>query len=159
MLFLLAAVDCGTLNGIPNGYVEVDGTSLGSTATYICNSGYVLMGAKGIRQCMENGEWSGEEPRCEGTGLPIKSIVRTVRLIISSAVVDCGGLTSPVNGRVVVSGTTFGFTATYSCNVGFTLNGLVTRVCQITGNWSGDAPICFGMCSFQYPHSGTHILP
>lgn len=65
MHFSLAAVDCGTLSGISNGYVEVDGTSLGSTATYFCNSGYVLMG-KGIRQCMENEEWSGEEPRCEG---------------------------------------------------------------------------------------------
>jgi len=57
--------------------------------------------------------------------------------------VDCGPLTDPANGQVShPDGTTFGQTATYSCNTGYNLVGDSTRTCQATGNWSGNAPIC-----------------
>ena len=62
------------------------------------------------------------------------------------AVVDCGNLTDPANGQVTLTaGTTFGLTATYRCNTGYTLVGDSTRTCQVTGNWSGSAPTCEGM--------------
>ena len=62
------------------------------------------------------------------------------------AVVDCGNLTDPDNGQVNhTAGTTFGKTATYSCNTGYNLVGDSTRTCQATGNWSGSAPACQGM--------------
>ena len=62
------------------------------------------------------------------------------------AVVDCGNLTDPANGQVNhSSGTTFGQTATYSCNTGYKLVGDSTHTCQATGNWSGSAPTCDGM--------------
>ena len=60
--------------------------------------------------------------------------------------VDCGNLTDPANGQVdLTSGTTFGQTATYSCNTGYNLVGDSTHTCQATGNWSGSAPTCQGM--------------
>ena len=61
-------------------------------------------------------------------------------------VVDCGSLTDPANGQVdLTSGTTFGQTATYSCNTGYNLVGDSTRTCQATGEWSGSAPTCQGV--------------
>ncbi len=42
------------------------------------------------------------------------------------------------------SGTTFGNTATYSCDGGHILVGPNTRTCEANGNWSPDAPICLG---------------
>ena len=55
-------------------------------------------------------------------------------------------MTDPGNGQVTLtSGTTFGQTATYSCNAGYNLVGGSTRTCQAAGNWSGSAPTCEGM--------------
>ena len=62
------------------------------------------------------------------------------------AVVDCGSLTDPANGRVDhTAGTPFGQTATYSCNTGYNLVGDSTLTCQASGNWSGSAPTCLGI--------------
>ena len=61
-------------------------------------------------------------------------------------VVDCGSLTDPANGQVnLTAGTTFGQTATYSCNTGYNLVGDSTRACQATGEWSGSTPTCEGI--------------
>ena len=67
-------------------------------------------------------------------------------IFIILIVVDCGSLTDPGNGSVThTAGTTFGQTATYSCNTGYNLVGDSTRTCQATGVWSGSAPTCEGM--------------
>ena len=56
---------------------------------------------------------------------------------------DCGTLTNPANGQVShTAGTTFGQTATYSCNTGYNLVGDGTRMCQATGEWFGSEPTC-----------------
>ena len=61
-------------------------------------------------------------------------------------VVDCSALTNPANGQVSqAAGTTFGETATYSCNTGYNLVGDNTRTCQATGEWSGSEPACQSM--------------
>lgn len=65
LISCVAAIDCGRLEDITNGFVEFDSTSFGSIASYTCRDGFVLMG-KGIRQCRDNGQWSGEEPVCQG---------------------------------------------------------------------------------------------
>ena len=58
-------------------------------------------------------------------------------------VVDCGILTNPAYGHVShTARTTFGETATYSCDPGYTLVGGSIRTCQATGSWSGSAPTC-----------------
>ena len=60
-------------------------------------------------------------------------------------VVDCSTLTRPANGQVShTAGTTFGQTATYSCDTGFNLVGNSIRTCEATGLWSGSTPTCQG---------------
>ena len=60
-----------------------------------------------------------------------------------STAVDCGTLTNPANGSVGhTAGTTFGQTATYTCDAGYSLVEGSSRVCQATGVWSGGAPTC-----------------
>ena len=58
---------------------------------------------------------------------------------------DCGALPNPVSGKVSTTGNTFGQTAAYTCNAGYSLIGANTRTCQATGEWSGSAPTCQGM--------------
>ena len=51
-------------------------------------------------------------------------------------VINCGPLTDPENGRVGTSnGTSFGSTATYSCDTG-------SRTCGADGNWTSVEPSC-----------------
>ena len=62
------------------------------------------------------------------------------------AVVDCGGLENPTNGLVTLEDTVFESVATYSCQDGYTQVGDDTRLCVADGTWSGDAPVCEGVC-------------
>lgn len=64
--------------------------------------------------------------------------------VISPLAVDCGPLTPPTNGDVLVFNTTLAHPATYSCNVGFKISGQKFRVCTINGSWSGREPTCKG---------------
>ena len=60
-------------------------------------------------------------------------------------VVDCGPLDSPANGMVNTSaGTLFEQVATYTCISGFMLNGVPSRECERSGEWSNEAPTCQG---------------
>ena len=64
---------------------------------------------------------------------------------------DCGNLTNPENGEVDhAEGTTFGQTATYSCDDFFKLMGDSNRTCQDTGNWSGSEPTCRRMLLLEH---------
>ena len=68
-----------------------------------------------------------------------------------STVVDCGTLSNPLNGQVShTAGTTFGETATYSCNTGYNLVGDNTRTCQATGEWSGSEPTTTCQCMLLF---------
>ena len=59
--------------------------------------------------------------------------------------VNCGLLTDPTNGQVdTSSGTTFGSTATYTCDTGYTLSGSQSRTCRADGNWTSTEPLCRG---------------
>jgi len=60
------------------------------------------------------------------------------------AAIDCGGLSSPSNGQISVTGTTFGSMATYSCDPGYTLDGNTSRTCQSNGQWSSSQLSCNG---------------
>ena len=54
---------CEDLPDPDNGQVDLSGNIPGSTATYTCNNGFMLQGVS-PRNCMDDGEWSGEEPTC-----------------------------------------------------------------------------------------------
>ena len=65
-------------------------------------------------------------------------------VFLHSIGLKCAPPPDPANGRVSITGTIYGQTATYSCNTGYDLVGNSTRVCQATGVWSGSAPTCQG---------------
>ena len=74
-------------------------------------------------------------------------------IFLLSTVEDCGPLTNPANGQVShTSGTTFGQTATYSCDAGYNLMGGSTRMCQADGMWSGSEPTCQSMLLLPHMH-------
>ncbi len=60
-----------------------------------------------------------------------------------TVVVDCGSLSAPSNGIVTVPITTLGSTATYTCNLGYQVTGLMVRMCSVSG-WTEDDPVCTG---------------
>lgn len=148
LVFSSSAVGCGNLPNPNNGQVRLSGTTLGSTAFYTCNRGYVLVG-NGRRTCQANGQWSGREPTCKRMSLKVPILPCMQQFpnnwpVFLLPAVDCGNLDNPQNGQVRLSGTVLGSTATYSCNSGFRLVGKNRRVCQPSGEWSGEAPTCEG---------------
>ena len=83
------------------------------------------------------------------SGLKLGQHHVTMYVLTLSTGVDCtcGTLSDPVNGQVShPSGTTFGQTATYTCDEGYILMGDITRMCQATRMWSGSEPSC--QCEF-----------
>lgn len=67
--------------------------------------------------------------------------------IILYIVVDCGQPDpADPNGKLTVDATTFGSTATYSCNYGYYIHvvrgGAETIMCLASGEWSDTAPAC-----------------
>jgi hypothetical protein len=59
------------------------------------------------------------------------------------------------------AGTTFGDTATYTCDPGHGIVGTASRMCQADGTWSGSQPTCApGDCdSLVAPQDGTVLTP
>lgn len=59
-------MDCKEPKEIENGRVIIMNgtTTYNSAVEYHCIPQYERIGPY-LRKCMENGEWSGEEPRCE----------------------------------------------------------------------------------------------
>ena len=91
-------------------------------------------------------------------GICCDQVVPTIKqltihnVFLLSTVVDCGTLSNPANGQVShTAGTTYGETATYSCNTGYNRVGDSTRTCQAAGTWSGSEPTCQSM--LLLPHS------
>ncbi len=109
-------VDCGALDAPLEGMVDTDRDTLGGTATYTCNAGYMAMGPTS-RTCRSDETWSGRAPTC--------------------APVDCGALPAPANGAVDAMFTTFGSIASYFCDAGYELVGPGTRTCGEEGLWTG----------------------
>jgi CUB/sushi domain-containing protein len=73
--------------------------------------------------------------------------------------VDCGSLLSPTNGQIIISSTTFGSTASYSCSSGYNLAGATVRICQASGQWSGTAPVCVPVTTSSAPPPATQQPP
>ncbi len=154
-----AVFSCDTLRDISSGRVVLTGTTVGSTATYSCNKGYILVGDQ-TRTCQFDGEWTGREPYCQRKDSLCISLLHNILWysygwvlllyyyiclkfsIPLYLVLRCKELQDISSGRVVLSGTTVGSTATYSCNKGYVLYGEQTRICLPDGEWSGEEPFC-----------------
>ena len=63
-------------------------------------------------------------------------------LYIPHVGIDCGDPGTPTNGRRSLSSTTYNSVVTYTCDVGYTLQGSNSRTCQSDGQWSGSVPQC-----------------
>lgn len=55
---------------------------------------------------------------------------------------DCGNLTSPEHGFINLTGTTYGQTATFSCQPGYYPIGETLLSCTPNGTWSSEQPTC-----------------
>jgi CUB/sushi domain-containing protein len=134
---------CTILKIPANGTLILTGTSHGSTATYTCDSGFALVGSETLT-CGEDGMWSDPPPVCQ----------RVVAVYII--------LKTPANGTLILTGTSHGNTATYTCDTGFALVGSETLTCGEDGMWSDPPPVCqrvVAMCTIlKTPANGTLIL-
>ena len=65
---------------------------------------------------------------------------------VRDATIDCGDLSPPTNGEVVLlnSSTGEGALAQYRCRAGYMVVGMEIRQCQMSGKWDGEAPMCIG---------------
>ncbi|XP_044873022.1 complement factor B-like [Mauremys mutica] len=104
--------------------------SVGDTITFHCQPGHQLFGAA-RRTCLANGEWSGrtavcdpEDSLCPWPGIPL------------------GGHRQ---GHVFEPGKA----VTFSCLRGLVLRGSARRVCQNSGQWSGEEPRCEGRYAYD----------
>ncbi|CAH1248684.1 CSMD1 [Branchiostoma lanceolatum] len=98
----------------------IGGTSYGDVLTFTCNTGFRLTGSSRLT-CGSSGRWSSSPPTCNKVVCPPPDVPP-----------NCD-----VNG-----GRTYGDTVTYTCNVGYRLDGTGTRVCLATGVWGDTAPRC-----------------
>lgn len=106
------------------GSVQLNGGKrAGSTVTYACASGYVLIGEP-VLSCGLGGEWTGKPPVCR--------------------FVDCGAPARPDRGRgrLLNETTTVGAMVRYECDEDYWLVGPAELECTKDGKWSGDAPVC-----------------
>ena len=58
---------------------------------------------------------------------------------------DCGDPGTPTSGQRSLSSTTYNSVVTYTCDVGYTLQGSNSRKCLYTGQWKGSVPWCNGV--------------
>ena len=71
-------------------------------------------------------------------------------ILFQSPAVDCGDPGTPTNGQRTLSSTTYNSVVTYTCDVGYTLQGSNSRTCQSDGQWSGSVPPCNRKFIFEY---------
>ncbi|MBU6160558.1 MAG: SUMF1/EgtB/PvdO family nonheme iron enzyme [Myxococcales bacterium] len=117
-------VTCGAVPAAPANatLVSVSSTQFGGEVEYACDEGYVLSEGSLSLACDATGSWTGSPAQCTP--------------------VDCGALSDPENGDVLVAGgTSLGATAVYSCFEGYSLTGAASVVCSATGSW-GTLPTC-----------------
>ena len=63
-------------------------------------------------------------------------------LFLSNLAINCGDPGTPTSGKRNLSSTTYNSVVTYTCDVGYTLQGSNSRTCQSSGQWSGSLPQC-----------------
>lgn len=81
-------------------------------------------------------------------------------MVPSLPVISCGSLSCPPNGNKIGTLTTYGATAIFTCNTGYTLVGSHVRECLADGLWSGAETRCLGECGSPggAGHAGDSVL-
>uniref|UniRef100_A0A182PU12 Sushi, von Willebrand factor type A, EGF and pentraxin domain-containing protein 1 n=1 Tax=Anopheles epiroticus TaxID=199890 RepID=A0A182PU12_9DIPT len=112
--------DCPRNHSLPNGRVRYDD----SRALFQCNEGYELIGPSAI-ECLRTSKWT--------TGTPFCKLTR------------CGSIDAPLNGQVILSKTSYGGEARFSCDEGFLISGAELLQCTARGSWSDHPPNCISI--------------
>ena len=116
-------VSCGLPPVIPHSSTTMSmGSEFGSTAEFLCNKGYYLVGSSSAK-CTAKKQWEYEEPP-------------------SCVPVECGPLLEIPHSSVVSKGTTYNSLAEYVCDIGHRLVGTATLRCTSAGEWKGEVPSC-----------------
>ena len=123
---------------------------------FICDEGFNLRGSK-IRQCLSTGNWSGSESLCEGKKKYVENRLQAtalensfetgqviIAIIVTFLAVNCGGLSSPLNGSISGNLTVYPNIVSFSCDPGFILRGSSIRKCRSNGTWDGFKTACAG---------------
>lgn len=109
---------CGAPNPVKHGSMSIIGE--GAYASYLCNPGFALYGARKLR-CLGNGQWSEESPLCVARGCnPLPKFSK-------------GRTSIRMNGAVVV----------YKCPQGKWIRGSKTIFCN-GERWNDTVPTCKG---------------
>ena len=80
ILFLLTALPCGTPSSLSNGQRHYTSTTVGSTVTYTCNTGYRMTAGSSSRTCLFGGHWSVSHPTCSSEFTLVAFIIFAVWL-------------------------------------------------------------------------------
>ncbi|CAL8403736.1 unnamed protein product, partial [Boreogadus saida] len=96
----------------------------GSMVMLECSPGFYLGVGHRTLRCLANGTWEGSQDAA------------------SCKIISCGELPSPPFGTKLGTLTTFGATAIFMCNHGYTLVGSHVRECGANGLWSGTETRC-----------------
>ncbi|XP_030846637.1 E-selectin-like [Strongylocentrotus purpuratus] len=120
-------ITCTSLSAPIHGSVSCSNSAnVGSRCTYSCSTGYRRSGGIVTRICsrsLNSGTWSGSAPAC--------------------ARISCGALSGPSNGQVSCSDSSYyNSLCGISCRDGYTLQGSSSRLCGVSGRWSGSNPSC-----------------
>lgn len=114
---------CEDPESIPHGRVAGTQREIGAEVVYVCDDGYQLFG-KSVRNCTEEGEWSGNSPYCQ-------------------QIIECDKPSYVIsNGRMVSSNFSENATIHYVCDDGYFVDGPTHRTCQADGEWDNPIPVC-----------------
>ena len=115
-------VSCDTPPDLLNGYVNTNGITYKSHATYKCNLGYHMTGVAAVRTCLTNGTWSSSPHTCQP--------------------VSCGKPQDVTHGSYRGEEWTYRSVVQYSCYAGYELFGSSGVVCHAHATWLPDPPKC-----------------
>ena len=150
---------CPDLDDIPNGAVMMTGNSVDDTATYTCDMGYELVGVMTVT-CQSNGMWDNPPPVCRRklTSQHAPWEGRILYTFSPLSIALCPDLTDPANGAVMMTGNSVDDTATYTCDMGYELVGVMTVTCQSNGMWDNPPPVCRRKLTSQHAPWEGRIL-